>query len=35
VPDEVITSERLSQLYDSPVEVVQALGRLFVVGAET
>jgi zinc/manganese transport system ATP-binding protein len=34
-PDEVITSERLSQLYDSPVEVVQALGRLFVVGAET
>ena len=34
-PDEVITSTTLSKLYDSPVEVVQALGRLFVVGAET
>ncbi len=33
--DEVITSATLSQLYGSPVEVVQALGRLFVVGAET
>jgi zinc/manganese transport system ATP-binding protein len=32
--DEVITSQRLSQLYGSPVEVVQALDRLFVVGAE-
>jgi len=34
-PDEVITSAKLSQLYGSPVEVVQALGRIFVVGAET
>lgn len=34
-PDEVITSATLSQLYNSSVEVVQALGRLFVVGAET
>lgn len=34
-PDEVITSITLSKLYNSPVEVVQALGRLFVVGAET
>jgi zinc/manganese transport system ATP-binding protein len=33
--DEVITSATLSKLYGSPVEVVQALGRLFVVGAET
>jgi zinc/manganese transport system ATP-binding protein len=33
--DEVITSAALSRLYGSPVEVVQALGRLFVVGAET
>jgi zinc/manganese transport system ATP-binding protein len=34
-PDEVVTSQTLSQLYGSPVEVVQALDRLFVVGAET
>jgi zinc/manganese transport system ATP-binding protein len=34
-PDEVITSDTLSKLYGSPVEVVQALGRVFVVGAET
>lgn len=34
-PEEVITSETLSNLYNSSVEVVQALGRLFVVGAET
>ena len=34
-PEEVITSATLSQLYSSPVEVVQALGRIFVVGAET
>lgn len=34
-PDEVITSATLSKLYNSPVEVVQALGRVFVVGAET
>jgi zinc/manganese transport system ATP-binding protein len=33
-PDEVITGETLTQLYGSPVEVVQALGRYFVVGAE-
>jgi zinc/manganese transport system ATP-binding protein len=32
--DEVVTSQTLSQLYGSPVEVVQALDRLFVVGAE-
>jgi zinc/manganese transport system ATP-binding protein len=34
-PDEVICSATLSQLYGSPVEVVQALDRVFVVGAET
>ena len=34
-PAEVITSATLSKLYNSSVEVVQALGRLFVVGAET
>ncbi len=34
-PKEVITSAALSKLYSSPVEVVEALGRLFVVGAET
>ncbi|QBD83334.1 ATP-binding cassette domain-containing protein [Ktedonosporobacter rubrisoli] len=33
-PEEVITSETLSKLYGSPVEVVRALNRLFVVGAE-
>jgi zinc/manganese transport system ATP-binding protein len=33
--DEVITSSTLTRLYGSPVEVVQALGRLFVVGVET
>jgi zinc/manganese transport system ATP-binding protein len=32
-PREVITGEVLSSLYGSPVEVVQALDRLFVVGA--
>jgi hypothetical protein len=31
----VITSATLCKLYGSQVEVVQALGRLFVVGAET
>lgn len=31
---EVITTECLSALYGSPVEVVQALGRVFVVGAQ-
>ncbi len=34
-PDDVITSTTLTHLYGSPVEVVQALGRVFVVGAET
>lgn len=34
-PAEIITSATLSKLYNSSVEVVQALGRLFVVGAET
>ena len=34
-PDEVITSAKLTELYGSPVEVVQALGRVFVIGAET
>ena len=34
-PIEVVTRETLSALYGSPVEVVQALGRVFVVGVET
>jgi zinc/manganese transport system ATP-binding protein len=34
-PQAVITKECLSALYGSPVEVVKALGRVFVVGAET
>jgi len=34
-PAAVITSATLSQLYDAPVEVVEALGRVFVVGVET
>jgi zinc/manganese transport system ATP-binding protein len=34
-PDEIVTSETLTRLYGTPVEVVQALNRLFVVGAET
>lgn len=33
--NEVITSDTLSQLYGSSVEVVQVQGRVFVVGAET
>lgn len=33
-PSEVITSEKLTELYGSPVEVVQALDRVFVVGAD-
>ncbi|GCE14418.1 ABC transporter ATP-binding protein [Tengunoibacter tsumagoiensis] len=33
-PDEVINSETLTRLYNSPVEVVHALGRMFVVGVE-
>ena len=35
IPREVITSSTLSQLYGSPVEVIQALNRVFVVGVET
>jgi zinc/manganese transport system ATP-binding protein len=34
MPEEVITGETLTQLYGSPVEVIQAQGRFFVVGAE-
>lgn len=34
-PDEVITSEVLSRLYGSRVDVVSALNRRFVVGQET
>ncbi len=34
-PDEVITSQTLSELYGSSVEVLRALNRVFVVGAET
>ncbi|HLI69912.1 MAG TPA: ABC transporter ATP-binding protein [Ktedonobacteraceae bacterium] len=34
-PDEIITTERLSHLYEAPVEVVHdSLGRVFVVGLE-
>ena len=33
-PDEVITSDTLSQLYAAPVDVVRMKGRYFVVGAE-
>lgn len=32
-PDQVITRERLSDLYGTPVEVVKTGGRVFVVGA--
>ncbi|GAC1568226.1 MAG: ABC transporter ATP-binding protein [Ktedonobacteraceae bacterium] len=35
VPDEVITSAALTQLYGSHVEFVKALVRVFVVGEET
>lgn len=34
-PDEVITSDSLSRLYGSRVEVVSYQGRRFVIGAET
>ena len=34
-PDEVINSGTLSRLYNAPIEVVHALDRIFVVGAET
>ena len=33
-PDEVITNENLTKLYGSPVEVIKAQGRLFVIGEE-
>jgi len=33
-PEEVITTDSLSALYGSRVEVVRSLGRLFVIGAE-
>ncbi len=33
-PEEIITSEELSKLYGSPVEVVNANGRVFVIGEE-
>ena len=31
-PEDVITSHKLSELYGSPIEVVNANGRLFVIG---
>lgn len=34
-PEEVITNENLTLLYGSPVEVIKAKGRLFVIGEET
>lgn len=34
-PNEVITSQTLSNLYGSKVEVVNALGSMFVVGVQT
>lgn len=33
-PDKIITSEGLSKLYGSPIEVVKTKGRVFVVGEE-
>jgi len=33
-PQDVITGKQLSQLYGSPVEVVNSRGRLFVIGEE-
>ncbi|MCL6106096.1 MAG: ABC transporter ATP-binding protein [Actinobacteria bacterium] len=34
-PDEIITTERLSDLYEAPVEIVEdSRGRIFVVGLE-
>lgn len=32
-PDEVMTGERLTELYDSPVDVLRVRGRVVVVGA--
>ena len=34
-PHEVITSESLSKLYGTPVEVIKSGSRVFIVGAET
>ncbi len=34
-PEEVITTETLSKLYDTKVEVIRTAGRVFVLGAET
>ncbi len=34
-PEKVITNDNLTQLYGSPVEVIKARGRLFVIGEET
>lgn len=34
-PEEVITNENLTKLYGSPVEVIKAQGRLFVIGEES
>jgi zinc/manganese transport system ATP-binding protein len=34
-PEAIITTETLSKLYNTKVEVVRASGRIFVVGAET
>lgn len=34
-PEEVITGEMLSKLYDAPVQVVRVQDRVFVVGVET
>ena len=33
-PDEVITNETLTKLYGSPVQVIHAMDRVFVVGCE-
>lgn len=33
-PEDVITSKKLTELYGSPVEVVNTKGRLFVIGEE-
>jgi zinc/manganese transport system ATP-binding protein len=33
-PDKILTKQTLSRLYNTPIEVVKALDRVFVVGAE-
>lgn len=33
-PEDVITSKKLSELYGSPIEVITAKGRVFVIGEE-